>query len=609
MLFRELRLRGHINFSGINLGARMKSGGPWNLRGLRPEARAAARDAARRSGMSVGEWLNAVIRPAEAREAESRGSERSDRMESGREPVRHREPPERDYDQDRERERYSGRRESHRSESHGRSSPERQESWDRGFGDDDLNRSRDREQHYDRPKPPRERQRNEARRHDTRSDPRDHAQSRLPHAPSREWEDERFEASGAAERQAPRDRYRDPQRRSDPAQREVRGEDFRESIYSDRPDRDSQHHRESPRSIKTRDDDERSQEGYRPEESRRDDEPDDKRQRERNRILSNREPDEDRFEHRNIPESDRYPEWDRSSPRLASKRQPEDSWQGFPGEETDQHFVKSPRRDDSEKADGERSNFDHERDRAPRRRVSFESEEPFETTPREGRHLRESDSAPGRYAFEPDYRPEAERSDEDALRTGRAKAGRHSGSRQSADQWGERFSAEPDESMPRRDAGAWTRAGDPEDLPPQRVRFSNREEHRQRRDTSRQRPGGADDETWPPEQDAFGDENTGLGGPYRDLGAAARTSPPSHDREDRDAAVNKAIAEITVRQRALEEAAAAEMAARLRRAEVLAAQQQAAPDFAANTRQPSIDTPAPPRPDTAKPSAPHKVTR
>jgi localization factor PodJL len=40
----------------------MKSGGPWNLRGLRPDAREAARDAARRSGMSVGEWLNSVIR-------------------------------------------------------------------------------------------------------------------------------------------------------------------------------------------------------------------------------------------------------------------------------------------------------------------------------------------------------------------------------------------------------------------------------------------------------------------------------------------------------------------------------------------------------------------
>jgi localization factor PodJL len=41
----------------------MKSGGPWNLRGLRPEAREAARTAARRSGISVGEWLNNVIEP------------------------------------------------------------------------------------------------------------------------------------------------------------------------------------------------------------------------------------------------------------------------------------------------------------------------------------------------------------------------------------------------------------------------------------------------------------------------------------------------------------------------------------------------------------------
>ena len=39
----------------------MKSGGPWNLRGLRPETLAAAREAARRSGVSVGEWLNDLI--------------------------------------------------------------------------------------------------------------------------------------------------------------------------------------------------------------------------------------------------------------------------------------------------------------------------------------------------------------------------------------------------------------------------------------------------------------------------------------------------------------------------------------------------------------------
>ena len=51
-----------ISFLAEWLGAQMKSGGPWNLRGLRPETREAARDAARRSGMSVGEWLNNVIR-------------------------------------------------------------------------------------------------------------------------------------------------------------------------------------------------------------------------------------------------------------------------------------------------------------------------------------------------------------------------------------------------------------------------------------------------------------------------------------------------------------------------------------------------------------------
>ena len=43
----------------------MKSGGPWNLRGLRPETLAAARDAARRSGLSVGEWLNDLIEESE----------------------------------------------------------------------------------------------------------------------------------------------------------------------------------------------------------------------------------------------------------------------------------------------------------------------------------------------------------------------------------------------------------------------------------------------------------------------------------------------------------------------------------------------------------------
>jgi len=45
----------------------MRSGGPWNLRGLRPEARESARTAAQQSGVSVGEWLNSVIQPDDVR--------------------------------------------------------------------------------------------------------------------------------------------------------------------------------------------------------------------------------------------------------------------------------------------------------------------------------------------------------------------------------------------------------------------------------------------------------------------------------------------------------------------------------------------------------------
>jgi len=39
----------------------MKFGVPWSVKGIRPEARESAREAARRSGMSLGEWLNNVI--------------------------------------------------------------------------------------------------------------------------------------------------------------------------------------------------------------------------------------------------------------------------------------------------------------------------------------------------------------------------------------------------------------------------------------------------------------------------------------------------------------------------------------------------------------------
>lgn len=39
----------------------MKFGVPWSVKGIRPEARETAREAARRSGMSLGDWLNTVI--------------------------------------------------------------------------------------------------------------------------------------------------------------------------------------------------------------------------------------------------------------------------------------------------------------------------------------------------------------------------------------------------------------------------------------------------------------------------------------------------------------------------------------------------------------------
>ena len=45
----------------LDLGVRMKFGVPWSVKGIRPEARETAREAARRSGMPLGEWLNSVI--------------------------------------------------------------------------------------------------------------------------------------------------------------------------------------------------------------------------------------------------------------------------------------------------------------------------------------------------------------------------------------------------------------------------------------------------------------------------------------------------------------------------------------------------------------------
>ena len=59
----------------------MKLGVPWSVKGIRPEARETAREAARRSGMSLGEWLNTVI----LHQAAEDGSDYDDDEVDGRE--------------------------------------------------------------------------------------------------------------------------------------------------------------------------------------------------------------------------------------------------------------------------------------------------------------------------------------------------------------------------------------------------------------------------------------------------------------------------------------------------------------------------------------------
>ncbi|HEV3161004.1 MAG TPA: hypothetical protein VGZ89_13620 [Xanthobacteraceae bacterium] len=87
----------------------MKSGGPWNLRGLRPETVAAAREAARRSGVSVGQWLNELIEQsddygrASLRPADHSGEDYGWPDEAAQDDYRHRarpRPPRRDYEYD-----------------------------------------------------------------------------------------------------------------------------------------------------------------------------------------------------------------------------------------------------------------------------------------------------------------------------------------------------------------------------------------------------------------------------------------------------------------------------------------------------------------------------
>jgi localization factor PodJL len=104
----------------------MKFGGPWKSKGPRPPAREPMRDAARRSGMSVGEWLNTVIQRNEE-ENLTDGSRlaqrmhdvsrrhRHDRATAEVRPVRHLGGPYRD-EQHSDRDRHPHRRDELRNE-------------------------------------------------------------------------------------------------------------------------------------------------------------------------------------------------------------------------------------------------------------------------------------------------------------------------------------------------------------------------------------------------------------------------------------------------------------------------------------------------------------
>jgi len=80
----------------------MKSGGPWNLRGLLPEVREAARAAARQSGQSIGEWLNSVIKVVDKEDGEFVPSTGFDRFshDGSRQSVRSDDRRQRDADWD-----------------------------------------------------------------------------------------------------------------------------------------------------------------------------------------------------------------------------------------------------------------------------------------------------------------------------------------------------------------------------------------------------------------------------------------------------------------------------------------------------------------------------
>ena len=57
----------------------MTAGAPWSVKGIDPKAREVAKDLARRSGMTLGEWLNHVILEDDTPEEAAYESQVSDR--------------------------------------------------------------------------------------------------------------------------------------------------------------------------------------------------------------------------------------------------------------------------------------------------------------------------------------------------------------------------------------------------------------------------------------------------------------------------------------------------------------------------------------------------
>ena len=57
----------------------MTAGAPWSVKGIDPKAREVAKDLARRSGMTLGEWLNRVILEDDAPEDVTHEAQYSDR--------------------------------------------------------------------------------------------------------------------------------------------------------------------------------------------------------------------------------------------------------------------------------------------------------------------------------------------------------------------------------------------------------------------------------------------------------------------------------------------------------------------------------------------------